>query len=838
MTEASWGADPLEVQGGFRALAYDNQMSYPSSLAPNGRVSWSTHQLESSSSSGDIAEATLVVGFPEIDWQFLQSVYGWATLQYQAWARGYLTITARSARPIVFYADNVLEFWIDDDHYFGGDYYAYRRAPLVLHLDPGSHNVDIRLIRDVRVMGGSGEPKTSISMKAEISNGRLVLAGQKALIPNVINGVFASPFGFVPARNEGQKAIDILDITTNAGTVSAAIIQTLPFHLAPGQTRPLSFRLAAQSSPPILFSLEVTYIESESPDCLLSTSVSNAISTHDSHSPHKITFLHPGGIVSYAILRAPSKKATCGLSPKKRLPILLNLHGAGLEADSHQVRHMLDSVPDLPSWVLFPTGVTSWSGDDWHTWGFADVEAAVAAVICWIETVGWDGPSVDPSGWLVTGHSNGGQGTWYALTHRPDKVIGAAPVSGYSSIEGYVPYQMWAEADPGVIMFLQNSMRSFRHELLIPNFKGIPIMQQHGSADNNVPAFHSRRMNQLISQMNEDSAHRYVELKGKNHWYDGVMTTIPLLEFYDILGREADWAKLPQKFTIIIANPADMGARGGLLVDQLLSPDQLGRIEVERCPTSAIWVLRTSNILRFHFIATKHRDILPHKLVIDQRSLELPPGKEKLACWLLRSKQGSWHVSRDRQWLTEQRHGAQLGPLDSILRGGGRFLIRTSTPVSDLALQIARNLFQYFAADSEIIDLSAAVGSQSGNVISLTLGSDSPMLRPHSDSFGIDKEGGLYIRRRGGIKTIFPFEVGMGAIFLRPLLDERLELVIWGFDKQGLRQAARLMPILTGVGQPDFVVVSKRCAWEGAGGVLAIGSFDNCWNVSEASFVC
>ena len=157
--------------------------------------------------------------------------------------------------------------------------------------------------------------------------------------------------------------------------------------------------------------------------------------------------------------------------------------------------------------------------------------------------------------------------------------------------------------------------------------------------------------------------------------------------------------------------------------------------------------------------------------------------------------------------------------------------------VSDVALQIARNLFQYFAADSEIVDLSAAVGSQSGNVISLTLGSDSPMLGPHSDPIGLENDGGLYIRTRRGTKTIFPFEVGMGAIFLRPLLDERLELVIWGFDKQGLRQAARLMPILTGVGQPDFVIVSKRCAWEGAAGVLAMGSFDNFWKLSEASFV-
>ena len=193
-------------------------------------------------------------------------------------------------------------------------------------------------------------------------------------------------------------------------------------------------------------------------------------------------------------------------------------------------------------------------------------------------------------------------------------------------------------------------------------------------------------------------------------------------------------------------------------------------------------------------------------------------------------------VSHDRQWLAEQRHGAQLGPLDSILRSDGRFLIRTSTPAFDVALQMSRNLFQYFAADSEIINLSAAVGAQSGNVISVTLGSDSPMLGPHSGPIGLDDGGGVYIHKGGGTKAVFPFEVGMGVIFLRPLLDERLELVVWGFDKQGLRQAARLMPMLTGVGQPDFVIVSKRCAWEGAAGVLAMGLFDNFWKVSKGSF--
>lgn len=188
----------MEAQGGFRALEFDDRISYPSSLASNGRVSWSTEQLESSSSSEDIAEATLIVGFPNIDWLFLQSVYGWTASQYQAWTRGHLTIAGRSARSIVFYADNVLEFWVDDDHYFGGDYYAYRRAPLVLHLDPGSHNVSIRLIRDVRVMGGIGEPKISIKLKVELSNSSLAIVSQKALVPDIVdNGALASPFASV-----------------------------------------------------------------------------------------------------------------------------------------------------------------------------------------------------------------------------------------------------------------------------------------------------------------------------------------------------------------------------------------------------------------------------------------------------------------------------------------------------------------------------------------------------------------------------------------------------------------------------------------------------------------
>lgn len=76
----------------------------------------------------------------------------------------------------------------------------------------------------------------------------------------------------------------------------------------------------------------------------------------------------------------------------------------------------------------------------------------------------------------------------------------------------------------------------------------------------------------------------------------------------------------------------------------------------------------------------------------------------------------------------------------------------------------------------------------------------------------------------------------MGAIFLRPLDDERLELVIWGYDVDGLQQAARLAPTLTGVGQPDFIVTTAECRWRGAAGVAAAGFFSYDWQIAAESY--
>ena len=139
-----------------------------------------------------------------------------------------------------------------------------------------------------------------------------------------------------------------------------------PVRLVPGQPRPLAFSVTMKTPQSVRLSLRISYRLEGAAQIFSSSVISHTFSARTKNEPHKFTFLHPAGVVSYAILRAPLKNRTCGLSGTSTLPILINMHGAGLEADSPQVRHMLDPVSDLCTWVLYPTGGTPWSGDDWR----------------------------------------------------------------------------------------------------------------------------------------------------------------------------------------------------------------------------------------------------------------------------------------------------------------------------------------------------------------------------------------------------------------------------------------------------------------------------------------
>jgi len=839
--EAVWGADPLEQYGGFRNLQYSTHETFASSLPPNATVSWSNTTAKLGEPRTTYASAELRVGFDNVDWSFLQQIYGWAALQWQAWARGEIIVQTESAVTLAFGAIAVLEYYIDGEHYFGGDRYGFSRAPAVIRMSPGKHTIDVRLIRDVRSMGGVGAPTLDFTLELTLSREDLKQGSPVLIADKFGDGTspLASSYGSVTVRNNAEEPIFIGNVEPPnwwRDTCETRLVAPSPIKLMPGQSRPVGFQVACVPIP-----RGRTQVDVQIDYRLGSTDTAQKQKVYvtgfprvvDKHEPHKITYLHPGGIVSYAILRPPSKKAIdqCGTAAK--LPILLALHGAGLEADSEEMRHVLDPVPDLCAWTLFPSGVTSWSGDDWHTWGFADVEAAVAAIPKWIEHNDWTGPGVDIARWLVVGHSNGGQGAWYALTHRPDKVFAAAVLSGYSSIQNYVPYQFWHTADSGRTAVVQSAMSSYRHELLLSNARGLPIYQQHGSADDNVPVYHARLMHQILGQADVES--QYIEMEGKPHYWDGVVTTEPLVDFYERhLPRQisSEDALRSPSFSITTANPADTGAKGGMQILLLHTPGQVGRVQAKRDLGTDKCSFETSNVQMLR---------LPPRISecasVEIDGQEVIPLAQPTGAPAITGKDSTGRWTAD--FAKPTRSGRQLGPLDSILRTNGTFHIVTHSQdqtLDNLAVQTCRNLCQYFYADAEIGDYTTAVDA-SGNIISLAVGtslsrSDVEVEHPirlHADHLEIRDSFGRW-------RSYNDKGNGLAAAFLRPLPDERLELVVWGVDTQSLAVAARLVPMLTGSGVPDFVVADRSMLWKGTEAALVMGFFDGWWNVSTNSF--
>ena len=75
--------------------------------------------------------SSFTVSFDSVDWTLLRSVYGWSACQYQAWARGKLFVGTKTDQTVILYTDRVIEFWVDQKPYFGGDLYAFRNARML-----------------------------------------------------------------------------------------------------------------------------------------------------------------------------------------------------------------------------------------------------------------------------------------------------------------------------------------------------------------------------------------------------------------------------------------------------------------------------------------------------------------------------------------------------------------------------------------------------------------------------------------------------------------------------------------------------------------------------------
>lgn len=213
--EAVWGADPLECYGGFSSLSYDGNAMFSSALAANGTIKWRLVQTNTSNGLSGKAKVTLNISFPEVEWSSLQSVYGWSALQYQAWARGSLEVNQPHGQTVALFVCGLLEFSVDGQRYFGGDFYSYRRVPVTLHLSPGKHTLDLRLIRDLRALGATSQPTIEVEVEAEERKRFLEFDQQSLLVSDLINEKLGSTWASVNVQNNMLEWVEVLSVRSS-----------------------------------------------------------------------------------------------------------------------------------------------------------------------------------------------------------------------------------------------------------------------------------------------------------------------------------------------------------------------------------------------------------------------------------------------------------------------------------------------------------------------------------------------------------------------------------------------------------------------------------------------
>lgn len=317
----------MEAIGGFHNLHFNEKDTFRSPLGINGTVSWQKVASKSAKTHAS-SSVELTVSFPEVDWTTLRSVYGWAALQYQGWIRGNLEVRGASLRRVVLFTDNILEMWVNNDHVFGGDYYAFRRAPLIVTLSPGRNVIEIRLIREIRSMGAIDATMT-VALEARIANNTLHFLEEAAILPDLVDGKLPSCFASVTVRNEGDDWMELCNYELNQVPI-CRILPSLIQHLthgqavqtgiepttdgrvriAPGQSRPIGFRIESVDSESSRFTKSFSFRKAGTDSVCEIEALTLKLVRRSRNEPHKLTFLHPSGVVSYAILMPPSDCGT------------------------------------------------------------------------------------------------------------------------------------------------------------------------------------------------------------------------------------------------------------------------------------------------------------------------------------------------------------------------------------------------------------------------------------------------------------------------------------------------------------------------------------------------
>ncbi|KAF8078159.1 hypothetical protein FPV67DRAFT_1603782 [Lyophyllum atratum] len=769
----------------------DLTQAWPSSYADRGKVSWSTTESD--------ANGTLKVSFPDIRWQSLRATEGWAALQHHAVLRGTLTVHPPSSghKPFPRLLVNLIQ----------GSFFtilpagqAERRFTVPEWHAGNIYDMERALARAVQL------PFPPCSKEPTVYH-IFVSGDYEDVICDFIDGV-----AFGDAVGIALRSISGWWTVTNATALDAkpskvALAVQRDTIIAPSQTRIVPL-LLTQSDLFLLSTLEVRLAATSNEGVTKTITVTIPVNhqaqwTPSSFKPVKATYFYSRSLPT-AFLAVPPILQPLG----KAYPPILALHGAGV--DIFEQQFWTQSIPrNKHSWLVFPSGRTSW-GLDWHGPSARDVWAAANALSSVLQSNrDWKGWKISSNPQVVlVGHSNGGQGAWYLASRYPDRVLGVVPAAGYIKSHAYVPLTMSRSShyiDPALRALLESSLTPDDNDLHLSNLVDTPVLAIHGGSDRNVPVWHSR---EAVSILQTQGA------KNVTAFLDSLLADAPALS-----------SRSARHFTLTVSDPSASGSLHGWKIESLLLPGRLARLHVKLDGSGFARVL-TSNVESF---SLDHRLCMCDTVQIGDSSISISQATAgptyfsatKSAAWQvtpLDSDSAEFHSpeSQPRKPLPPSRIQNILSSPDSII-----FIVPDDRKSRGLSVAL-RLLDSEIMSESKAQVLLETGRSPLGNLVYVGDAS-SPfvqnVLATKKTPFEVK---GSTLELNGQALD----DLDTASMFLHPHpaggADSNM-LFLLANSHSSLERLARLFPIRTGVTVPSWVVTGPLTDSIGAAGIRGAG---------------
>lgn len=724
--------------------------------------------------------------------------------------------------------------------------------------------------------GGRGRVRAKLSTPpAEV-----YVSNEDATLPDLLAGDWGQ-YGAVMLVNASRETLRMVGITTElpgddkpvaldleAGELSPLVGEFPRISVPPLSIRKIPMRFgkvpmqapqgagaaaaapaAAADAPFVPFDLTVRLSISASRENAAAVSLAHELKlpVRSPGAHHKRTFISgiDGSVQYYSVV--PATKVSETAPPG----VVLSLHGASVEATNQAGAYA------QKDWchIVCPTNRRPF-GFDWEDWGRTDALEVLSDATSELYPV-------DRKRTYLTGHSMGGHGTWQLGAHFPDLFAAIAPSAGWSSFGSYGggPPNVY-EKGTAPQQMLRRASSASDTLALARNYAMEGVYILHGDADDNVPVTQARAMKKMLAEFHTDFA--YYEQPGAGHWWGNeCVDWPPIFEFFkrhaltDEYVRRSPIEARRKRIEFVTASPSVSSSCDWVSIIQQVRRMAPSKIDISCDIAKKRYTAKTENIETF---------VIEYDALLDVKdtfSVEVDGTVLDGISFPRASKAHEGTVSiyrEDGAW----KWGGGYGRSSSVHPGrGGMFkrafgntvvlVYSTAGTPEENAWSLAKAKFDaetfwyrgngsiaimadtdypaYAAHELDVPDRQESYpgchhsnvviyGNADTNAAWKVLLADSPV-QVHRD------------------RIIMSDRVTTGdnlaALFIRPMANDECASVgvITGTGLPGCRLTDRLPIFVSGVGIPDWVVLSTDMLTNVDQGLLGAGFFGNDWSLER-----